>query len=233
MKMGKLLKRIWEFCKDYPRDAIFIALIILVAVFYLVGIYMDNKFEQSFEVYDLPSEVTASDVIENADSIELVKKTTSLNRCYYVLVDGKKIATVEGKFIKLFGDTFELKDNDGNVIMSEDEIYRVFSFSNRKAEFSDGTMMKEDWVGDFFDISRFKFHLIDEDDNEYAYAEGSVLIPVEISITVDNEEVYTIKENMALYNRSYTINRNATSKVSMEKAILLTAIADTVRNDTD
>ncbi len=208
----------------------FIASIILAGI-YVYGYFQDKKLLDECEKYDLNGK-SAIDIINSSGTVSVVKKTTSLKRTYYIFVEDKLIAIVTGKLLHPFGDTFIMKDIDGNEIISEQEHIQLTDVT-KSATISDGTKVKQDVIKNF--AKRFKYHLLDKEDNEYAYTDGNILaIPAQIFVyNTNDEKIFEINGNYEIVNREYTILKHQSSDCSMVKIVLLTTMIDTIRDDTD
>lgn len=207
-----------------------ICCVVFVGV-YTYGYFQDKKLLEECEKYDLNGQ-NAVDVINSSERVEVVKKTTSLRRTYYIFVEDKLIATVTGKFIHPLGDTFTMKDLEGNEIISEKEHIQLTSVT-KSATVSDGTKVKQDVFKDF--ARRFKYHLLDKDNNEYAYTDGNIFgVPAQVFVYNSNDEkIFVINGDYEIVNRGYTVVKYQDSDCSMAKAVLLTTMIDTIRDDTD
>lgn len=209
----------------------FILCCVVLAGIYTYGYFQDKKLLEECEKYELNGQ-SAEEIINSSERVEVIKKTTSLRRTYYIFIEDKLIATVTGKLIHPLGDTFTMKDVDGNEIISEKEHIQLTSIT-KNATISDGTKVKQDVLKDF--AQRFKYHLTDKDGNEYAYTDGNILgVPAQVFVyNTDDEKIFAINGDYEIVNRGYTVVKYKDSDCSMTKAVLLTTMIDTIRDDTD
>lgn len=75
---------------------------------------------------NLTDSETTLNSLRGAEVIELHKALISLGDHWNVKANGEDVAEVEGQFIAMFGDTYNMFSNEGNLVASEaEEIIRV------------------------------------------------------------------------------------------------------------
>lgn len=174
-------------------------------------------------------------VINSSDKIIIKKQLVTMNAGYDVLIDNKKVATVDGKYVTLFGDVFSLNDKYGNKLSSEKQIKRWNIKINRLAEVFDLNDETIGFIGEekFKDFLKYgyKFHFYDKEKNEIAYTKDiffSILKKLEI-YNMQNEMDYIISENFNIAKNQYTIEiKNKESIIPVNSIILFTCIIDTI-----
>ncbi len=195
--------------------------------------------------YDYESDASSNEkdldeILKEAKNIRIEERVITINKEYDVIVDGRTVATVSGKYVNITGDVFELKDSRGDLLAKEKQIKRWGVRLNRLAEVSDSSgnitgYIGEDVISDLFSISKYKFHFYDSNKNEYASTKEQVLsLFYEFKIYDNNDdEVYLVEEEFSMFGDVYNITKIKDSDVSAENAIFLTCIVDAIRDKND
>lgn len=129
----------------------------------------ENKENVNEEIED-KSENSTLTILNSAEKIVIKESILSIGKKYKVYVDDKKIAVVDGKTIKAFGDVFSLYDNEDNLLYYEEQEKRWGVKFNRAAVIKDSKDEVVAYIGEesetkVFSIGRY-LHLYDGDKNE-------------------------------------------------------------------
>ncbi len=222
-------------------------LCMILALTILVGCSAEDysTLPEDNQHYDYESDASSNEkdldeILKEAKNIRIEERVITINKEYDVIVDGRTVATVSGKYVNITGDVFELKDSRGDLLAKEKQIKRWGVRLNRLAEVSDSSgnitgYIGEDVISDLFSISKYKFHFYDSNKNEYASTKEQVLsLFYEFKIYDNNDdEVYLVEEEFSMFGDVYNITKIKDSDVSAENAIFLTCIVDAIRDKND
>lgn len=183
------------------------------------------------------SEVESSlEKLANAKTITVKKDLISLNNSYSIKLDDEDFGSVSGKYVNITGDKFSLKDESGNVLLSEKQIKRWGVKLNRLAEVYDHNnnvigYIGEEKIEDLFKVG-YTFHFYDKDKNEIASSNQKFFSLLDTFKIYDNDKnlCFEINEEFTLVYEKYTITVHDNSTISSGEAILLTTILNAIRN---
>jgi len=170
----------------------------------------------------------------DADKVVIKEKIFSWGKDYRVFVDDIKVASVTGKNFKFFeGDEFILRTEDGKVIASEKEHYKLFKLDRTASCFdADGNLTgyigEETW-NDFFSL-KYQFHVYDANQNKIGSSKKTLLSLLSKQELQDNQgnTDYTIHEKLGLKDIYEITVLDQNSSITLDKAIFLTCIVDAV-----
>lgn len=172
--------------------------------------------------------------LNNAKEIEVKEKLVSIGAGYDIYADDIHVGEINGKYVNLTGDVFELKDLDGNVVKSEKQIKRWNVKLNRMAEVYDKDKNVSGYIGeekikDMFSLG-YKFHFYDKDKNEIGYTDQKVLSFTDTFkvYDMDNNLDYVIEGEFVSLTSSYDIEINDTSNIKPEDVVFYTAIQNEI-----
>lgn len=187
----------------------------------------NNKVELS-EKIDLLSE------LNNAKKITVEEKFVSIGASYNIYVDDKQVGEIQGKYVNITGDVFEMKDLNGNVIKSEKQIKRWNIKLNRMAEVYDKDKNVSGYIGeekikDMFSLG-YKFHFYDKNKKEIGYTNQQIFSLTDSYKIYDlNKNLdYEIKEEFISLKQSFNISINDTSNIPVEDVVFYTAIQNEI-----
>lgn len=179
--------------------------------------------------------------LNNAKKITVAKKLKLFNNSYSVAVDGVDFGQVTGKYIRLTGDTFTLKDNEDNELSSEKQIKRWAIKLNRLAKVYDNSgeivgYIGEQVVKDFFKRG-YTFHFYDKDKNEIGKSNEKIFsLSNKIKIYDVNDSLCYeitakgINAGFSFIRNKYTITVHDNSTIPSDQVIFLTSILDAIKN---
>lgn len=176
------------------------------------------------------------DKLANAKTITVKKDLISLNNSYSIKLDDEDFGSVSGKYVNITGDKFSLKDESGNILLSEKQIKRWGVKLNRLAEVYDHNnnvigYIGEEKIEDLFKVG-YTFHFYDKDKNEIASSNQKFFSLLDTFKIYDNDKnlCFEINEEFTLVYEKYTITVHDNSTISSGEAILLTTILNAIRN---
>ncbi|MFQ3543469.1 hypothetical protein Q7A53_05235 [Halobacillus rhizosphaerae] len=186
---------------------------------------------------DKPSVEESLETLNNAKTITVNEQPFSLSKEYVIEVDGKKVATVEGELIKMFGDKFTMKDTDGNIIIQEQEIKR-FGRLSRSAVIQDKKGKTLGFIGEKtatkFTSIGYYFHFFDKNQKQIGVSDQINFSVMKKNNFMDNKGNvdYKVSKNFALTN-SYDLEVKDTSNIPLYDAILMVCIEDAIASKDD
>lgn len=187
----------------------------------------NNKVETT-EKIDLLSE------LNNAKKITVEEKFVSIGASYNIYADDKYIGEIQGKYVNITGDVFEMKDLNGNVVKSEKQIKRWNIKLNRMAEIYDKDKNISGYIGeekikDMFSLG-YKFHFYNKNKQEIGYTNQQIFSLTDSYKVYDlNKNLdYEIKEEFISLKPSFNISINDTSDISAEDVVFYTAIQNEI-----
>lgn len=171
--------------------------------------------ESTSEEIEEESENSTITILNNAEKIVIKEAIISMGKKYKVYVDDKKIAVVDGKTIKAFGDVFSLYDNEDNVLYYEEQEKRWGVKFNRAAVIKNSEDEVVGYIGEesdtkVFSIGRY-LHLYDGDKNE---------------IGVLDQKNFTLNKQVEIYDKNKE-NKDAKLLYEIDKEFI--SIGDTYK----
>lgn len=173
-------------------------------------------------------------ILNNAKTIRIQEGVFSIGKHYDIEVDGEVVATVEGKFLNGFGDTFTLKDKDGKFLVKESQIKRWGFKSTRGAVIKDAKDNTLGYIGEeifdkLFSIG-YVFHFYDKNEKEIGKSDqlNFKLFKEYKYYDMDENTDYLVKENLDLIKNSFTITIKDKKEIPLYNAILMVCIQDAI-----
>lgn len=169
----------------------------------------------------------ACDILQEADEIKICKNYRTLfKKDYSIIVDGDRIATVEGEVFKLFGDTFTMYSSNGKKIGYEKEEKLHL---NRQAQFynADGDKTGRLHSKFFALLRKDTFH--DADDTAIARCDEqfTFLFPDKYVIhDLNGNDLFTIDK--AWWFDNYILTVKEEGELDVVEAIFINCIEDAV-----
>lgn len=200
---------------------------------------IDNSVNLNADTNRLNTEAITSSLksLADAKTITVSEDLISINKSYSVEVDGEKVGSISGKFIKTTGDKFVLKDNAGNILSSEKQIKRWNVKLNRLAEvydYNDNVVgyIGEEVIKDFFNVG-YTFHFYDKDKNEIGVSKQKNFTLLDTFNVYNNNDslCFEIKADFSLMNDKYTITVHDNSTIPSEQVVFLTAILHSIMDE--
>ncbi len=182
-----------------------------------------------------PKQNTYEQRLRNASSI-VIDEDMGFGKNYSILVGGKKVASVRGKAVRMWGgDVFTLTTVDGKVLGYEREHKRRFFKLNRAASVYDANDKLQGYFGEekFRDGFRwgYIFHFYDEKKQEIGESDKrgkSAWNRHKLKDEQGNID-YDINKHATLGNDKYTLTvKDKKSAIPVEFAILMTCVEDVI-----
>jgi hypothetical protein len=175
-------------------------------------------------------------ILNNAKTIRIEEDPISVWKHYDILVDDTKVAEVTGKFITAFGDEFEMKDMNGNVLTKEKQMKRYGLKFNRMAVFYDEKGNITGYIGEqtmtkLFSIGYY-FHFLNKDKKQIGISDQVNFSAFKQNNFIDNDNHvdYFVKENFSLFHDTYDVTIHDKENIPLYQAILMTCIEDAIKD---
>lgn len=173
--------------------------------------------------------------VKTAKEINIKEAFVSFGKHYAIYVDGEEVGTVSGELFTGFGDTFTIRDNEGNIMLSESQQKRTFRFSlDRLAVINspDGKVhgfMGEEVLNDFFNPF-VKWHFYDENEIELGYTKFKLSIILKKSdyLNVAGSLAYKMNTNFNILVDDFTLTVYDSTNIPVEYAIFMACIQDAI-----
>ena len=164
----------------------------------------------------------------------------SFKKAYDIYVSGERIGTVSGKYVNITGDVFTFTDANGNEIAKEKQIKRWGIKLNRLARLMDPEGNATGYIGeefftDLLSLSKYNFHIYDEEKNELGYTKEKILsLFYEFNIynSISDEILFKISKKLDIVD-SYEIVKQKESDISMKDVVFLTCIVDAIEDSAE
>ncbi len=135
-----------------------------------IGLIFNGIVSFSVTANDTPTDLLVE--LNKASTITVKKSWFSFNKSYKVYVDDELVGKIEGLYFNIFGERLVLKDLDGDVYGSEQQIKRWNININRLAQVYNGADDTVGFIGEqvIRDMFRYgkTFHFYDVHQNEIA-----------------------------------------------------------------
>lgn len=128
---------------------------------------------------DVSDSIDTIKKLNDADKIVVTKKFLSWNDQWTVDADGTEVAHIEGKTFPVWGDTYQLLTNDGNLMASESE---NIQWAGHGADLYDYNNAKVGHIKDELFSWGYKFHVLDAEGKELGLAQQKLL---NLTLTLD------------------------------------------------
>jgi uncharacterized protein YxjI len=175
-------------------------------------------------------------ILNDAKVIRIDEAFVSIGKQYNVYVGDEKVAEVKGDFFKSFGDTFVLRDQNGNFLIKETEIKRWLPADfERMAEVQDENNNTLGYIGEkvwskLFSIG-YTFHFFDKNKNMIGTSD-------QVNFTMFKENRFYDNNNKAAYyvekklgmTDTYIVTINDKSTIPLYQAILMVCIEDAIKD---
>ena len=181
-----------------------------------------------------------SSLLEEATTVKIKEKLISFKKAYDIYVSGERIGTVSGKYVNITGDVFTFTDANGNEIAKEKQIKRWGIKLNRLARLMDPEGNATGYIGeefftDLLSLSKYNFHIYDEEKNELGYTKEKILsLFYEFNIynSISDEILFKISKKLDIVD-SYEIVKQKESDISMKDVVFLTCIVDAIEDSAE
>lgn len=172
--------------------------------------------------------------LATANRVVIKKSLISFGNKYTIKTEDGDRYTIKGKFVNLTGDTFTLKDDDGNVLGKEKQIKRWGVKLNRLAKIMDFNgkiigYIGEERIGDMLKIG-YRFHFYDQNGKEIGYTKQKL-----ISLALDNKIynkdgtlAYKINGKLLTLTSKYEINAVNPKDINMVEASYFACILNEI-----
>ena len=169
----------------------------------------------------------------------MVKKSWfSFNKNYQVYIDGEKVGEIQGLYFNILGERLILKDLNGEVYASEQQIKRWNVRLNRLAQVYNGAdetvgFIGEQVVRDFFRFGK-TFHFYDVNRGEIAVSKQKIfhIFPEYVIEDLTGEKLYKVKKKFSLFRTTYEITVYNPNVLPVEQTLFLTVILNSI-NESD
>lgn len=200
----------------------------LIMVLLFCGSILNCRAESS----DSPTDLLVQ--LNEASIITVKKSWFSFNKNYQVYADGKKVGEIQGLYFNILGERLVLKDLDGEVYGSEQQIKRWNVRLNRLAQVYNGAdetvgFIGEQVVQDFFRFGK-TFHFYDVNRGEIAVSKQKVfrVFPEYVIEDMNDEKLYKVKKKFSLFRTTYEITIYNPDVLPVEQALFLTVILNSI-----
>lgn len=211
-------------------------IVTIVSAIGLVGCNNTNHSNQNSNINQNKIEKTSNLLSElnKAKEITVKEKFISFGAGYDIYADDKHVGEIQGKYINITGDVFELRDLNGNVVKSEKQIKRWNLKLNRMAEVYDKDKNVSGYIGeekikDMFDWG-YKFHFYDKNKNEIGYTDQQIfsLTKTYKVYDLDKNLDYEIEGDFFTLKPSFEIDVHDNSNIPVEDVVFYTAIQNEI-----
>ena len=171
----------------------------LIMVLLFCGSILNCRAESS----DISTDLLVQ--LNEASTIMVKKSWFSFNKNYQVYIDGEKVGEIQGLYFNILGERLILKDLDGEVYASEQQIKRWNVRLNRLAQVYNGAdetvgFIGEQVVRDFFRFGK-TFHFYDVNRGEIAVSKQKIfhIFPEYVIEDLTGEKLYKVKKKFSLF----------------------------------
>ena len=197
-----------------------------------IGLIFNGIFSFSVTANDTPTDLLVE--LNKASTITVKKGWFSFNKSYKVYVDDELVGKIEGLYFNVFGERLVLKDLDGDVYGSEQQIKRWNININRLAQVYNGAddtvgFIGEQVIRDFLRYGK-TFHFYDIQQNEIAVSRQKIfhILPNYLIEDMEGEKLYQIKKKFSLFTTTYEIKVFNPNVLPVEQALFLTVILNSI-----
>lgn len=198
----------------------------------MICLLFSGMFNLSVKGNDSPTDLLVE--LNNASTITVKKSWFSFNKSYKVYVDDELIGKIEGLYFNVFGERLVLKDLDGDVYGSEQQIKRWNININRLAQVYNGAddtvgFIGEQVIRDFLRYGK-TFHFYDIYQNEIAISKQKMfhILPNYLIEDTEGEKLYQIKKKFSLFTTTYEIKVFNPNVLPVEQTLFLTVILNSI-----
>ena len=198
----------------------------------MIGLIFNGIFSFSVTANDTPTDLLVE--LNKASTITVKKGWFSFNKSYKVYVDDELVGKIEGLYFNIFGERLVLKDLDGDVYGSEQQIKRWNININRLAQVYNGADDTVGFIGEqvIRDMFRYgkTFHFYDVHQNEIAVSRQKIfhILPNYLIEDMEGEKLYQIKKKFSLFTTTYEIKVFNPNVLPVEQALFLTVILNSI-----
>lgn len=198
----------------------------------MIGLIFNGIFSFSVTANDTPTDLLVE--LNKASTITVKKGWFSFNKSYKVYVDDELVGKIEGLYFNIFGERLVLKDLDGDVYGSEQQIKRWNININRLAQVYNGADDTVGFIGEqvIRDMFRYgkTFHFYDVHRNEIAVSGQKIfhIFPNYLIEDMEGEKLYQIKKKFSLFTTTYEIKVFNPNVLPVEQALFLTVILNSI-----
>lgn len=204
----------------------------LIMVLLFCGSILNCRAESS----DISTDLLVQ--LNEASTIMVKKSWFSFNKNYQVYIDGEKVGEIQGLYFNILGERLILKDLDGEVYASEQQIKRWNVRLNRLAQVYNGAdetvgFIGEQVVRDFFRFGK-TFHFYDVNRGEIAVSKQKIfhIFPEYVIEDLTGENLYKVKKKFSLFRTTYEITVYNPNVLPVEQTLFLTVILNSI-NESD
>lgn len=198
----------------------------------MICLLFSGMFSFSIKGHDSSSDLLVE--LNKASTITVKKNWFSFKKNYTVYVEDEQVGTIEGLYFNVFGERLVLKDLDGDVYGSEQQIKRWNINLNRLARVYNGAddtvgFIGEQVIRDFFRYGK-TFHFYDIHKNEIAVSKQKVfhIFPNYLIEDMEGEKLYQIKKKFSLFTTVYEIKVFNPNVLPVEQTLFLTVILNSI-----
>lgn len=197
-----------------------------------IGLIFNGIVSFSVTANDTPTDLLVE--LNKASTITVKKGWFSFNKSYKVYVDDELVGKIEGLYFNIFGERLVLKDLDGDVYGSEQQIKRWNININRLAQVYNGADDTVGFIGEqvIRDMFRYgkTFHFYDVQQNEIAVSRQKIfhILPNYLIEDMEGEKLYQIKKKFSLFTTTYEIKVFNPNVLPVEQALFLTVILNSI-----
>ena len=198
----------------------------------MICLLFSGMFSFSVKGNDSPTDLLVE--LNNASTITVKKSWFSFNKSYKVYVDDELVGKIEGLYFNVFGERLVLKDLDGDVYGSEQQIKRWNININRLAQVYNGADDTVGFIGEqvMRDFLRYgkTFHFYDIHQNEIAVSKQKMfhILPNYLIEDMEGEKLYQIKKKFSLFTTTYEITVFNPNVLPVEQTLFLTVILNSI-----
>ena len=204
----------------------------LIMVLLFCGSILNCRAESS----DISTDLLVQ--LNEASTIMVKKSWFSFNKNYQVYIDGEKVGEIQGLYFNILGERLILKDLDGEVYASEQQIKRWNVRLNRLAQVYNGAdetvgFIGEQVVRDFFRFGK-TFHFYDVNRGEIAVSKQKIfhIFPEYVIEDLTGEKLQKVKKKFSLFRTTYEITVYNPNVLPVEQTLFLTVILNSI-NESD
>jgi hypothetical protein len=195
--------------------------------------YGDNSTTEPLVTANVEDSQQVLKTLRFAERIDLKKAALSLNDIYSVSADGVEVGEIRGQYIYLLGDTFSLFSEEGNLVASEGEDYRIIT---AEAKLFDYNNEPAGSIKENISWPLTNWSIYDTEENLVGNAQQNLSLSLDFTVKdFEGNPQYQINKNMfSMFGAELSIKRLSNeATVSAMDVVWLAAIANEITEAQD
>lgn len=199
---------------------------VILSVFALVSMTACSSTSTAQVSQNVADSQQVLKTLNTAQTIQLKKHVFALGDEWDVYADGSQVGYIKGAFVYVIGDTYSLFSNEGNLVASEGEQYRVI---NRSAALYDYNNVQTGHIDQEIFTLLMKLHAYDNSDNLQVSFEQKLTLGLGGNIlNGEGEPVYTMSKKLISFGADISLERQDAADDDAMNAIWVSVIANEI-----